>query len=197
MSDPKLTIVLPIYNHERQLRSTVLDILDLAGALHFNIEVVLVDDGSTDDTYEAACELARVFPQLVVLRQPFRQGLRSALELVRNSLEAELVLVHDGVSSVDMNQLQQMLLDAISSRYEPMPASSTDSLDSVGSRRFCSTRSLHENMQRAHQSLLAFSWLHLEKPLVPRRRRPVEAAHAASGIVPSFPSSTTYASSTL
>ena len=79
--DQPLTIVLPMYNGERYLRSAVLDLLELAHEIHCAVEVVVVDDGSTDETYVTACELARVYPQVKVLRQQVCQGLATALAL--------------------------------------------------------------------------------------------------------------------
>ncbi len=76
---PTATIVLPVHNRERTLRPEVLRILDLAEIMHRRVVVAIVDDGSRDGTYEAACELARQFPQVRALRQPHQCGLGAAL----------------------------------------------------------------------------------------------------------------------
>ncbi len=169
MNQPQ-TIVLPVYNCERQLRSSVLDILDLTSSAMTMMKIVVVDDGSTDDTFEAACELARQYPQLTVLRQPVRQGLGAALELVRNRMTVEMVIVHDGVSPIDAAQLQMMLREENANKSPletAMPNNST--MLSSGSRRFASVRALHNRMEQAHRTATCFQWMQLEKPLVPRR----------------------------
>jgi len=135
--DHPLTIVLPVHNCERQLRSSVQDILDLAPAMPSPLDIVVVDDGSTDDTYETACEIARLYPQITVLRQSIRQGLAAALDLVRNRLAVERVLVHDGISVIDAGQLQTMLQSdnteqSVVEKVAP-PISTTET---SGSRRF-------------------------------------------------------------
>lgn len=166
-----LTIVLPVNNSERQLRSSVRDILDITPLLTRQLNLVIVDDGSTDDTYETACELVRQYPQLTVLRQPFRQGLNAALELVRNRLSAEQVLVHDGVSMINIEQLQLALQnDRSSNAVEPAGSSTTSASESSGSRRFSTVRALHNRMEKVHAEANCFRWIRLEKPLVPRRR---------------------------
>lgn len=173
--DQPLTVVLPMHNCERQLRSSVLDILDLTSSVTRMLQIVVVDDGSTDDTYETACELARLYPQLTVLRQPVRQGLGAALDLVRNRLAVEMVIVHDGVSTIDVAQLQMMLQEENANRNpvekaEQVSDSTMQStMQSSGSRRFAAVRALHDRMEQAHRSATCFRWMQLEKPLVPRR----------------------------
>ena len=166
--DQPLTIVLPVHNRERQLRSSVLDILDLVQSMRRPVDVVIVDDGSTDETYETAFELARQFPQLIVLRQSIRQGIGAALELVRNRMAVEMVLVHDGVSTIDASDLQQVLQTTRPVEGEMQRAGSAT--ESAGSRRFSAVRALHDRMEKVHRAAVSFRWIQLDQPLVPRRR---------------------------
>jgi len=166
-----LTVILPMHNCERQLRSAVLDILDLAPSITRALAVVIVDDGSTDDTYDTACELARSYPQVTVLRQSIQQGLGAALDLVRNRLAVESVVVHDGISAIDAAQLQALLqTDSADERLvEKSIRPSTSTMESSGSRRFTAVRALHTSLEQAHRSVTCFRWMQLDKPLVPRR----------------------------
>lgn len=179
--DQSLTVVLPVHNCERQLRSSVQDILDLAPVVACPLEVVIVDDGSTDDTYETACELVRRYPQLSVFRQSMQRGLAAALDLVRNRVAVENVIVHDGVSAIDATDLQQVLRTMSSPQQErqqaDMPAARSDS---TGSRRFAGMRALHNRMEQAHRSVSTFRLVKLDKPLVPRRRATVVPPLTAS-----------------
>jgi glycosyltransferase involved in cell wall biosynthesis len=107
----QLTVVLPMHNMERRIRSSVHDLLDLSVSIRVPLSIVIVDDGSTDDTFETACEMARMYPQIQVLRQSFRSGLGSALELIRNRLNLDMAIVHDGVSPIDPAELKELLLN--------------------------------------------------------------------------------------
>ncbi len=178
MSNPSLTVILPMHNCERKLRSSVLDILDLAPVVPYTLQVVVVDDGSVDDTYETACELARLFPQLTVFRQPLRRGLSAALDLVRNRLAVETVLAHDGTSSIDAAQLKTLLQsDRIQDWPSAPPLSSgAAGSQSSGSRRFSSVHSSHDRLDQSPRAVGSFCWVQLEKPLVPRRRRSITPA---------------------
>ena len=63
----------------------MLEVLELANMFADEFSIVIVDNGSTDETYETACELARTYPQIKVLRQSVRQGLGRVLEMVRKA----------------------------------------------------------------------------------------------------------------
>ena len=53
--DPKVTIVIPIYNEEGILRSSVVDLIDRLRAFDWSYELVLAENGSRDGTL-ALCE---------------------------------------------------------------------------------------------------------------------------------------------
>ncbi len=169
--DQPLTIVLPMHNGERSLRSKVLELLELAHETKSMLEFVIVDDASTDETFETACELARVYPQIKVLHQPVRQGLAAALAMVRNQLAPELIIVHDGRTAIDVHELRLLLQER--ARRSPaetrMQAQREEDVDAVGSRRLGWLRALQKNMETAHGSVSSFSWVCLDKPSVSRR----------------------------
>src|SRR3990172_7759911 len=73
-----LTIVLPVHNAESRLRTNVRELLELASELTAKFGVLIIDDGSTDATYEVAEELAAHFPQVSVRRHRQCRGLGAA-----------------------------------------------------------------------------------------------------------------------
>lgn len=116
--EPSLTVVLPIHNAERSLQQDVGDVLEAAYELTPRVTVLIVDDASTDDSYEVAAELANRYPQVDVLRRPPREALQESLRRVRQSIDSDVVIVHDGSSRVNPNQLrliwrQQQVLGAV------------------------------------------------------------------------------------
>jgi glycosyltransferase involved in cell wall biosynthesis len=61
---PKVTIVIPIYNEEEILRSSVVDLIDRLKAFDLRYELLLAENGSADATREICEELAQRFPQV-------------------------------------------------------------------------------------------------------------------------------------
>jgi hypothetical protein len=164
-----ITVVLPVHNVERRLRREVLQILDLADILGRKIQLAVIDDGSTDGTFEIACELERQFPQLSVIRQPFRSGLGSALEQVRTRLGLEQVVAHDGVGAIDLDELAYLLAAAPQPAY--LPAPHAVSIDGRGSRRVAARATLSSRLTESSRSGVSFCWLRLDEPLAPRRKQ--------------------------
>jgi glycosyltransferase involved in cell wall biosynthesis len=168
--NPAVTIVLPVHNVERSLRAAVLRVLDLAEIMGRRVRVAVVDDGSTDGTYETAAELAREFPQVVALREPFQRGLGAALEQVRQRLGAEHVVVHDGITPIDLDDLAEMLSSSPAAALVNAPFWEA-ALEGRGSRRLAAPAMLSTSGGQPLRAGGSFRWLRLDEPLAPRRRR--------------------------
>ena len=70
-TQPALTFFFPAYNEEANIERTVIRALEDIGPLVSSIEVVAIDDGSTDAT-PLADELAAADPRVRVVHQPNR-----------------------------------------------------------------------------------------------------------------------------
>jgi glycosyltransferase involved in cell wall biosynthesis len=161
-----VAVILPVHNAERALRRTVMQILDLAVAAERRLTLAIVDDGSTDDTFEAASELARDFPQVRVFRQPLQGGLGRALDEVRRRLKLDEAIVHDGVGPIDLGELAAMLCgDATAGVGQAeLPQAGR------GSRRFAAVKALNARLAEAHGAIASLHWMKLAEPSRPRRR---------------------------
>ena len=164
--DSAVTIILPVHNAERTLRRTVTQILDLAVAAERRLTLAIVDDGSTDDTFEAASELARDFPQVRIFRQPYQSGLGPALDDVRRRLNLDEAIVHDGVGPIDLDELAAMLHSDAAPAVVPADLPH----DGRGSRRFAAVKALNARLTEAHGTITSFHWMKLVEPSRPRRR---------------------------
>jgi hypothetical protein len=184
--NPAVTIVLPVHNAQRTLRSSLLGLMELAETTGRRIQVAVVDDGSTDATYEIACELASEFPQLQVLRQPYQRGLGAALEQVRSRLGVTDVVAHSGIGEIDHQELAQLLNAGTERRDAPHAAAATMAGEGRGTRRAGSQPTLQARLAEAHRSGGAFRWLRIDEPAASRRKRsttPVLGA-ALDGLMP-------------
>lgn len=180
-----VTIVLPVHNAQNSLRGSLLRMMELAETTGRRLQVAVVDDGSTDATFEVACELASEFPQVHVLRQPYQRGLGAALEQVRNRLGVSDVVAHNGIADIDHRELAALLSTA-----GGLPAAATPAVDrtadAYGSRRTAALPTLNVRLAEAHRSSNSFRWLRIDEPAAPRRQRtktPVLGA-ALNGLMP-------------
>jgi len=77
---PELSIIIPAYNEEKRLTRTLARIRDYfadARARGEQIEVLVVNDGSTDGTAQVAREWMHEMPYLRDERQGYRAGIRN------------------------------------------------------------------------------------------------------------------------
>lgn len=73
-----LSLVIPCYNEENTLAACIKRVLALK-SYEICLEIIIVDDCSSDDSYRVACELAKKHSEIQVLRHPQNQGKGAAL----------------------------------------------------------------------------------------------------------------------
>lgn len=82
-----VSTIVPVFNREAMLRDAVASVL---AQTHRPIEILIVDDGSTDGTAAAADALAAAHPEITVIHQPNR-GPGAAREAGRLRARGELI----------------------------------------------------------------------------------------------------------
>ena len=59
---PDISIVIPLYNEEESLPELVAWIERVCSAHNYSHEVIMIDDGSTDNSWQVITDLAQQFP---------------------------------------------------------------------------------------------------------------------------------------
>ena len=108
---PQLTFFFPAYNEEENVERTVQLALEQIGPMVGSLEVLIVDDGSSDRTPELADQLAAADPRVHVFHQPNR-GYGGALKAGFANASGLLIAFSDGDLQFDLNELQ-LLLDRL------------------------------------------------------------------------------------
>ena len=102
-----LSVILPVYNAEGKLGKHVLELLEITSELTQDVELLIVDDGSTDDTEEVAMELCRSYPQVLLFRRSCRVGVMAAARAGIEKTSGEIVLIHDIESPLSAEAVRQ------------------------------------------------------------------------------------------
>lgn len=77
--DPVLSVVIPVHNEADQITQNLARIYAEAAKAGVSMEVVVVDDGSTDDSWSALATMGREIPQLRGLRLSRNFGKEAAI----------------------------------------------------------------------------------------------------------------------
>ncbi len=115
-SCPFLSVVIPAYNEERRLASTLRAVDDFLADKPYSSEVIVADDGSTDRTAEVAGSYTMATAGYRVLALPHRGKANAVTEGVLASRGC-VVMFTDADLSTPMAYLDQ-LLAALSGRAE-------------------------------------------------------------------------------
>ena len=112
---PHLTFFFPAYNEQENVERTVQLALEQIGLMVESLEVLIVDDGSSDRTPQLADQLAAADPRVRVHHQPNR-GYGGALKAGFANASGALISFSDGDLQFDLEELRLLLdrLDDIS-----------------------------------------------------------------------------------
>jgi glycosyltransferase involved in cell wall biosynthesis len=93
---PLISVVIPLYNEGSHLRELLSDLKTALQETGCRFEVILVDDGSPDDTWENIKEKAQAFPSLRAVRLSRNFGKELALCAGLERAHGDAVVVMDG-----------------------------------------------------------------------------------------------------
>ena len=106
---PRLTFFFPAYNEEENVVETIRRALDEVGPLvDGSIEVLVIDDGSSDRTLELARAEASGDPRITVFHQANR-GYGGALRAGFENARGELIGFSDGDLQFDLKEMARLL----------------------------------------------------------------------------------------
>lgn len=103
--NPSLTILMPAYNEEDVVEESVESALDVD---YSNLEVFLIDDGSTDSTLEKARKYEDN-EKFTIIEHEVNQGKAAALNTGIEKAESEYIVVQDADSRIGTDLVEKSL----------------------------------------------------------------------------------------
>lgn len=91
-----LSIVVPLFNEEEVIPFLIEEINKVGATLSKNYEVIFVDDGSTDNTFELVKEAANKDPKFKVIKLSRNFGHQAAFNVGIDFAQGNMVLTMDG-----------------------------------------------------------------------------------------------------
>ncbi|MBL0215807.1 MAG: glycosyltransferase [Myxococcales bacterium] len=106
--EPTVTVIIPLYNEGQAIRETLASVLASDYPGH-KLRVTCIDDCSTDDSYDVACEVARSDPRLTVLRNARNSGKRHSINEAVQRTDSEIIVSVDSDVIIDRNAIRELV----------------------------------------------------------------------------------------
>lgn len=104
-----LSVILPAYNEEENIARYVITAESLLGELVDNFEIIIINDGSTDNTGAVCKELAEKFDSVRVISKQKNEGYGWALKSGFKAANFELIFFTDSDGQFDLRYLANLL----------------------------------------------------------------------------------------
>ena len=108
---PDTSIVIPAYNESERLGSPLNTILNFVAANNINAEVIVVDDGSSDDTAKVAESTFEAVPSVstTVIRYEKNRGKGFAVKTGLLAAKADIALFSDADLSTPIEEMSKLI----------------------------------------------------------------------------------------
>ena len=106
---PSLSCVIPAYNEARSLGAVITEILATLTRLSAHVELIVVDDGSRDNTAEIMQHLCAAHPQVVYIKLSRNFGKEPALTAGIEAARGDVVVLMDGDGQHPVSLVPDML----------------------------------------------------------------------------------------
>lgn len=107
---PLVSIVVPAFNAETSLRNSVSSLLEQS---YRNLEIIIVNDGSSDHTQRIANELAILDPRVRVLESALNRGAYAARNAGLKEAVGQFVTVHDADDFAHAQKIERQVFPLV------------------------------------------------------------------------------------
>jgi glycosyltransferase involved in cell wall biosynthesis len=106
---PSVSVIVPVFNEQASLPQLVDELMAGVGTVAGSLQILMIDDGSTDSSWNVILRLSETFPSVAGIR--LRRNFGKAAALTAGMLEAtgELILMLDADLQDDPAEFQTML----------------------------------------------------------------------------------------
>lgn len=123
------SVIVPCYNEEAMLKASI-SRLHATLARECSLQIIIVDDCSTDNSYGVAKDLAREFPEVQLYKHAQNMGKGAALRTGFSKANGDVVGIHDAdleYSPVDLKRMLYYLIEnkadvVFGTRFKPKDA---------------------------------------------------------------------------
>lgn len=104
-----LSIILPAYNEAENIKKAIYDCFNFLDVLNYRYEIIVIDDGSTDNTGNLIADIAEKHSNLRIITHTKNEGYGVALRDGFKVAQSELVFFTDSDRQFAIESLSEML----------------------------------------------------------------------------------------
>ncbi len=146
----KLSVIIPTYNKQEYISKTIEETEKVLNDLNLEHEIIVVDDGSTDKTYEEAMRVCNLYPNTRVSHYIPNGGKGQAIKYGFYKTSGDLVLFLDADMDLHPRQIKTFL--------DIMEKTNADVV--IGSKRHPDSKIIYPNqrkfLSRGYQMITSF-----------------------------------------
>lgn len=109
MTNPAISIVVPLFNEEENVLLLIQRIEAALASFRDSYEIIAVDDGSTDETFERLCSIQKDRPGLCILKFRRNFGQTQAMQAGIDHAQGEVIVTMDGDLQNDPADIPHLL----------------------------------------------------------------------------------------
>src|SRR3989440_4935382 len=109
MDRPQISVVIPLFNEEENVRALLDELFAELAKLERTFEVICVDDGSRDRTFEELSRIAAERRELRVIRFRLNFGQTAAMSAGIEAARGDVIVPMDGDLQNDPNDIGRLL----------------------------------------------------------------------------------------
>ena len=106
---PCLSIVIPVFNEEENLRILTTELVETLQFLKKSWEVIFIDDGSTDGSFNVLKGLQEIFPHIRVIKFTKNSGQTAAFDAGFKAAKGEVIVTMDSDLQNDPHDIPKLL----------------------------------------------------------------------------------------
>jgi glycosyltransferase involved in cell wall biosynthesis len=108
-----LSIIMPVFNARHVVEDSLRSVLNLDHELIAGLQVVVVDDGSTDGSSAVLSRLAESDERVVLLSHSERRGRGASIRTALEKVTGEVTVCHDPIQEYDPNDIPKLLVPMV------------------------------------------------------------------------------------
>ena len=109
IKDYFLSVVIPVYNEQKRMPKNLDRIIFYLKSKRFKHEIIIVDDGSRDQTFNVLNKYRKKYPNIIVERHTVNKGKGAAVKTGMLKAKGDLVLMTDCDLSTPIEEIERLM----------------------------------------------------------------------------------------